>query len=39
MQRIVFEPTHSSPEALAEKIRQGQAYWEPVVRAAGWVLQ
>ena len=39
MQRIVFEPAHGSPAALGEKIRQGIAFWEPVVREAGWVLQ
>jgi tripartite-type tricarboxylate transporter receptor subunit TctC len=39
MQRIVFEPAHSSPQALADMVRQGQAYWEPVVRDAGWVLK
>jgi tripartite-type tricarboxylate transporter receptor subunit TctC len=39
MQRIVFEPAHGSPAELAEKIRGGIAYWEPVVRASGWVLQ
>ena len=39
MQRIVFEPAHGTPAALGEKIRQGTAYWEPVVRESGWVLQ
>jgi tripartite-type tricarboxylate transporter receptor subunit TctC len=39
MQRIVFEPAYSGPAELAEKIRNGMAYWEPVVREAGWVLQ
>ena len=39
MQRIVFEPAHGTPAALGEKIRQGAAFWEPVVRESGWVLQ
>lgn len=39
MQRIVFEPAHGTPAQLADKIRSGIAYWEPHVRASGWVLQ
>jgi tripartite-type tricarboxylate transporter receptor subunit TctC len=39
MERIVFEPQHGSPAELGEKIRQGTALWEPIVRASGWVPQ
>lgn len=39
MQRIVFEPAHGTPAALAELVRAGTTYWEPVVRSSGWVPQ
>ena len=37
--KIVFEPAHGSPEQLAQLMRDGTAFWEPVVKASGWVPQ
>ena len=39
MAKIVFEPAHGSPEDLAKLVRAGTAFWEPVVKASGWVMQ
>ena len=39
LEKIVFEPAFGSPEELGELVRAGTAYWEPVVRASGWVPQ
>lgn len=36
MRRIVFDPSPSSPDALAERVRANTATWEPVVKASGW---
>ncbi len=37
--KIVFEPAHGSPEQLGQLMREGTAFWEPVVKASGWVPQ
>ncbi len=39
MQKIVFEPATSSGAELAERIRAGTAFWEPIVKSSGWVSQ
>jgi tripartite-type tricarboxylate transporter receptor subunit TctC len=39
MQKIVFEPAPSSPDDLAALMRAGTAFWEPVVKASGFVPQ
>jgi tripartite-type tricarboxylate transporter receptor subunit TctC len=39
LDKIVFEATHSSPEDLGRLVRAGTAFWEPVVKASGWVPQ
>jgi tripartite-type tricarboxylate transporter receptor subunit TctC len=37
--KIVFEPAPGSPEQLTQLVRAGIGYWEPVVKASGWVPQ
>jgi tripartite-type tricarboxylate transporter receptor subunit TctC len=39
MKRIVFEPAHGAPAALAERVRADAAYWAPIVKASGWTVQ
>jgi tripartite-type tricarboxylate transporter receptor subunit TctC len=39
LQKIVFEPATSSGAELAERIRAGAAFWEPIVKSSGWVSQ
>ncbi len=39
MIRIVFEPAFGSADDLGRLVRDGTSYWEPVVRASGWVPQ
>jgi tripartite-type tricarboxylate transporter receptor subunit TctC len=39
MSKIVFEPAFGSAEDLGKLVRDGTSYWEPVVRASGWVPQ
>ena len=33
------KPAHGSPGGLAQLVRNGVAFWEPVVKASGWVPQ
>ena len=39
MTKIVFEPAFGSADDLGKLVRAGTGYWEPVVRASGWVPQ
>lgn len=39
MEKVAFNPAHSSPVALTEKVREGIAYWAPEIKASGWTLQ
>ena len=39
LEKIVFEPAFGSPEELGQLVRTGTAFWEPVVKASGWVPQ
>ena len=39
LQKIVFEPAYSAPDDLARLVRAGTSFWEPVIRASGWVPQ
>jgi tripartite-type tricarboxylate transporter receptor subunit TctC len=37
--KVVFEPAHGSPEQLGQLVQAGTTFWEPVVKASGWVPQ
>lgn len=37
--KLVFEPAAGTPGALAETVASGVRFWQPQVKAAGWVLQ
>jgi tripartite-type tricarboxylate transporter receptor subunit TctC len=39
LEKIVFEPAFGSPDELGNLVRSGTAFWEPVVKASGWVPQ
>jgi tripartite-type tricarboxylate transporter receptor subunit TctC len=39
MARLVFEPVTGTPAALSERIAADTRYWEPIVKASGWVMQ
>ena len=39
MAKLVFEPVTGSPAALAERVAADTRYWEPIVKASGWVPQ
>ncbi len=39
MTKIVFEPAFGSPAQLTELMAADTRFWEPLVKASGWVLQ
>lgn len=39
LEAIEFHPAHGSPEALAQLVRSGTQFWQPVVKSAGFVPQ
>jgi tripartite-type tricarboxylate transporter receptor subunit TctC len=39
MQKLVFEPVTGTPAALSERVAADTHYWEPVIKASGWVMQ
>lgn len=39
MTKIVFEPAFGSPAQLTDLMAADTKYWEPLVKASGWVLQ
>ena len=39
MTKIVFEPAFGSPAQLTALMQADARYWEPLVKASGWVLQ
>ena len=39
MTKIVFEPAFGSPVQLTDLMAADTKYWEPLVKASGWVLQ
>ncbi len=39
MTAIVFDPAPGTPDALARQVRDGLAYWGPIIAASGWVPQ
>ena len=39
LNKIVFEPAFGTADELGQLVRAGTAYWEPIVKASGWVPQ
>ena len=39
MVKLVFEPVTGTPAALSDRIAADTQYWEPVIKASGWVMQ
>lgn len=39
MVKLVFEPVTGTPAALSERIGADTRYWEPIIKASGWVMQ
>ncbi len=39
MLKLVFDPVTGAPAALAERVATDTRYWEPIIKASGWVPQ
>ena len=39
MVKLVFEPVTGTPAQMSDRIAADTRYWEPVIRASGWVMQ
>jgi tripartite-type tricarboxylate transporter receptor subunit TctC len=39
MVKLVFEPVTGAPSALSDRVAADTRYWEPVIKASGWVMQ